>query len=67
MLDGSDPDAAFGPIFGVDSVQDFHTGRPSELQISAEPETIPRASGIEHKAVGPIRIRRRPARIRRDR
>ena len=44
MLDASDPDAAFGPIFVVDNVHDFHTGRPSELQISAEPEAIPGGS-----------------------
>lgn len=41
MLDATDPDAAVGPIFVVDSVHDFHTGRPSELRISAEPEAIP--------------------------
>ncbi len=44
MLDASDPDAAFGPIFVVDNVHDFHTGRPSELQINAEPEAIPGGS-----------------------
>lgn len=41
MLDANDPDAAFGPIFVVDSVHDFHTGRPSELRIRVEPEAIP--------------------------
>ena len=41
MLDATDPDAAFGPIFVVDNVQDFHTGRPSELRTSAEPDAIP--------------------------
>jgi len=41
MLDASDPDAASGPIFVVDSAHDFHTGRPSELRISVEPEAIP--------------------------
>ncbi len=41
MLDATDPDAAFGPIFVVESVHDFHTGRPSELRISMEPEAIP--------------------------
>jgi len=44
MLDASDPDGAFGPIFVVDDVHAFHTGRPSELQISAEPEAIPGGS-----------------------
>lgn len=41
MLDATDPDAAFGPIFVVESVHDFHSGRPSELRISMEPEAIP--------------------------
>ncbi len=44
MLDASDPDAAFGPIFVVDDVRDFHTDRPSALQVSAEPEAIPGGS-----------------------
>jgi catechol 2,3-dioxygenase-like lactoylglutathione lyase family enzyme len=41
MLDANDPDAASGPIFVVDSVHAFHTGRPSELRTSAEPDAIP--------------------------
>jgi catechol 2,3-dioxygenase-like lactoylglutathione lyase family enzyme len=41
MLDATDPDGAFGPIFVVDSVHEFHTGRPSELRIRMEPEAIP--------------------------
>jgi len=41
MLDATDPDAAFGPIFVVDSVHDFHTGRPSELRTTVEPAAIP--------------------------
>ena len=41
MLDATDPDAAFGPIFVVDNVHDFHAGRPSELESRAEPEAIP--------------------------
>jgi len=41
MLDATDPDGAFGPIFVVDSVRDFHKGRPSELRVSMEPEAIP--------------------------
>ena len=41
MLDASDPGGAFGPIFVVDSVHDFHAGRPSELRTSMEPEAIP--------------------------
>ena len=40
MLDASDPDAAFGPIFVVESVHDFHASRPGELR-STEPEAIP--------------------------
>ena len=41
MLDATDPDAAFGPIFVVDDVKQFHAGRPSELQAGGEPEAIP--------------------------
>lgn len=41
MLDATDPDAPSGPIFVVDSVQEFHAGRPSELRTSAEPSAIP--------------------------
>jgi len=41
MLDATAPDAPFGPIFVVDSVQDFHAGRPSELRVTQEPEAIP--------------------------
>ena len=44
MLDATDPDAAFGPIFVVDSVHDFHTGRPRELRTKLEPEAIPGGS-----------------------
>ena len=41
MLDATDPDAAVGPIFVVESVHDFHKGRPGELRISNEPAAIP--------------------------
>ena len=42
MLDtAGGPDAAFGPIFVVDSAKDFHKARPSQLQASTEPEAIP--------------------------
>jgi hypothetical protein len=41
MLDVAGPDAAVGPMFVVDSVHEFHTGRPSELRIKTEPEGIP--------------------------
>lgn len=41
MLDATDPDAAFGPIFVVDNVKEFHAGRPSELRVAMEPEAIP--------------------------
>ena len=41
MLDANDPDAAPGPIFVVESVHDFHSGRPSGLQTTAEPDAIP--------------------------
>ena len=41
MLDANDPTAPVGPIFIVDSVQDFHAGRPSSLLADAEPDAIP--------------------------
>ncbi len=41
MLDATDPDAAAGPIFVVDSVQEFHQRRPSELRTISEPDAIP--------------------------
>jgi predicted enzyme related to lactoylglutathione lyase len=41
MLDATDPDAPFGPIFVVDSVHDFQASRPSELGIRMKPEAIP--------------------------
>ena len=41
MLDATDPDAAFGPIFVVDNVHDFRTGLPSDLRIITEPDAIP--------------------------
>jgi hypothetical protein len=41
MLDAADPDAAVGPIFVVESVHDFHTGRPGQLRIGNEPAAIP--------------------------
>lgn len=41
MLDASDPDAPVGPMFVVESVQAFHTSRPSSLTVVAEPSEIP--------------------------
>lgn len=41
MLDASDTDAASGPIFVVDSVRDFQTGRPGQLRCAAEAAAIP--------------------------
>jgi catechol 2,3-dioxygenase-like lactoylglutathione lyase family enzyme len=41
MLDASDPDAAYGPIFVVANVREFHAGRPDDLRTSSEPEAIP--------------------------
>jgi predicted enzyme related to lactoylglutathione lyase len=41
MLDSTDPEAAFGPIFVVDDVKAFHAARPSELRVTMEPEPIP--------------------------
>lgn len=41
MLDASDPDAPFGPIFIVPSVLEFHAKRPSGFQATSEPNEIP--------------------------
>ncbi|MDJ0314776.1 hypothetical protein [Arthrobacter sp. H35-D1] len=41
MLDVNDPDAPMGPLFVVESVEVFHTGRPSSLLVVAEPSEIP--------------------------
>ncbi len=44
MLDASDPDGAYGPIFVVDDVQAFHKSRPDGLSVTAEPDAIPGGS-----------------------
>ncbi len=41
MLDANDPDAPFGPLFVVDSVQDFHATRPKTLTVIDEVSEIP--------------------------
>jgi catechol 2,3-dioxygenase-like lactoylglutathione lyase family enzyme len=41
MLDANDPSAPMGPLYVVDSVQDFHAGRPSGLKPDAGPDAIP--------------------------
>ena len=41
MLDSTDPDAAAGPIFVVDSVEKFHLALPSQLAVVDEPAEIP--------------------------
>lgn len=41
MLDASDPDAAPGPMFVVESVEAFHASRPESLAVLAEPSEIP--------------------------
>lgn len=41
MLDSHDPSAAPGPLFIVDSVDAFHTGRPEGLAVVDEPSEIP--------------------------
>jgi len=41
MLDSTDPDAAVGPIFVVDSVRKFHSALPSRLAVVDEPAEIP--------------------------
>lgn len=41
MLDSNDPEAPAGPIFVVESVNDFHASRPESLTVIEEPAEIP--------------------------
>lgn len=41
MVDTNDPDAPFGPIFVVDSVEAFHATRPETLTVIEEISEIP--------------------------
>jgi catechol 2,3-dioxygenase-like lactoylglutathione lyase family enzyme len=41
MLDANDPDAPFGPLFVVDSVEAFHATRPQTLTVIDEISEIP--------------------------
>lgn len=41
MLDTNDPIAPWGPLFVVDSVQEFDTARPGALRVVDEPSEIP--------------------------
>lgn len=41
MLDANDPDAPFGPLFVVDSVEAFHATRPETLTVIQELSEIP--------------------------
>lgn len=41
MLDAHDPEAPVGPLFIVDSVETFHTGRPEALAVVEAPSEIP--------------------------
>ena len=41
MLDANDPDAPFGPLFVVDSVEAFHAARPETLAVLEKPSEIP--------------------------
>lgn len=41
MLDASDPQAAVGPMFTVDSATAFHDQRPTSLTVVEEPSEIP--------------------------
>jgi len=41
MLDSNDPGAPVGPLFVVDSVEAFHTGRPETLAVADGPSEIP--------------------------
>ena len=41
MLDANDPDAPFGPLFVVNSVEAFHAARPDLLSVIEKPSEIP--------------------------
>ena len=41
MLDANDPDAPFGPLFVVDSVEAFHATRPEALNVIEDISEIP--------------------------
>ncbi|NRQ30855.1 VOC family protein [Nonomuraea sp. NN258] len=41
MLDAHDPEAPVGPVFIVDSVEDFHAARPQALAVLEAPTEIP--------------------------
>ncbi len=41
MLDANDPDAPFGPLFVVDSVETFHANRPETVTVIDEISEIP--------------------------
>jgi catechol 2,3-dioxygenase-like lactoylglutathione lyase family enzyme len=41
MLDAHDPDAPLGPLFVVDSVEDFHATRTGSLTVVDGPSEIP--------------------------
>lgn len=41
MLDAHDGSAPPGPLFVVDSVEEFHAGRPASLAVLEEPSKIP--------------------------
>ena len=41
MLDANDPSAPLGPLFVVDSLEDFHAARAESLTVVEEPSEIP--------------------------
>lgn len=41
MLDTNNPDAPLGPLFVVDSVEEFHAARAASLTVVEEPSEIP--------------------------
>ena len=41
MLDANDPQAPVGPLFVVDSVEEFHAARPENLAVLDGPSEIP--------------------------
>ena len=52
MLDSNDPGAPFGPLFVVESVQDFHDKRPDALQVVEELSEIPGGFNATYRDAG---------------
>ena len=52
MLDSHDPSAPVGPLFVVDSVEAFHSGRPETLAVIDGPSAIPGGFLVKYQDPG---------------